>query len=114
MNDDSSAPQSTDPPTRSCAGWNLLWTVPVAIAADAVLAFIAVLTSLGNSAGTAANERVNGYFLSHAWVSLALIGLVTFAAVAIPPWHRTVPLRVAIAAAIALTVGTAVSSFALQ
>lgn len=110
MNEHGSAPQSTAPAVRSRAGWNLLWTVPVAIAADAVLCFIALLAGWGDPA---ANERVNGYLLSHAWVWLSLIGLVTFAAVAVPPWNRSLLLRTMISAAIAIVVTAAATAFAV-
>lgn len=108
MNEHGSAPQGTAPAVRSRAGWNLLWTVPVAIAADAVLCFIALLADWGDPV---ASERVNGYLFSHAWVWLGLIGLVTFAAVAVPPWNRSLLLRTVISAAIAIVVTAAATAF---
>jgi hypothetical protein len=108
MSEHGSAPQGTAPAVRSRAGWNLLWTVPVAIAADVVLFFMALFAVWGDPA---ANERAEGYLLSHAWVWLSLMGPVTFAAVAVPPWNRSLLLRTVISAAIAIVVTAAVTAF---
>jgi hypothetical protein len=50
----------------------------------------------------------------HPWVSLTLIGFVTFAAVAIPGWHRSLLLRIVISAVIAIVVTAAATMFAVQ
>ncbi|MFJ3385380.1 MULTISPECIES: hypothetical protein [unclassified Curtobacterium] len=114
MDDHGATSQSTVPPARNRAGWHLLWTVPVAIATNAVLAFIAWLANWGNSAGASADEGLEGYLLSQPWIWLTLIGLITFVALAAPSWSRSVVLRMAIAVAVALTATTAAALFILR